>query len=326
MSLPSRACLSACVPVLLPAAILAVPLSVASAQGDAPAPKPAETRTIELAPEKASGRPITIQLRGSGEHTFSSDIDGTPGDVGVTRAGFGFGIAVPIAERSSLSLDIDEEVSWYFFDNASGLVPGTTDPFELALSTQIRSRFSSQIDDRWSWFVGGVVSLEGEADADVGDSATYGGFGGARYRFSDSLSVSFGLGARTRLEESTLVIPLIGVEWKVSDRVTVATEGLGARVTARLNDQLAVTLSGKWELREYRLDDTNLLPDGVARDRRVPIGLWLDWKPTDSVKLSVGGGVVVWQEFRFDDRNGDRVSETNTDPAAFLGLSGSISF
>lgn len=327
MSTRNRVHLSAMLPVLLPAVWSA---SSAVAQNQTPANTPAgtppENHTIELAPQKPSERPITFQLRGGGEYTFASDIDNTPGDVSIARANFGFGVGIPIGERSRFLLDLDEEVSWYFFESASGLVPGTTDPFELALSTQFQPMFSSQVDDHWSWFVGGIVNFSGEADADIGDSATYGGFGGARYKFSDTFSLSFGLGAKSRLEDSALVIPLLGVEWKVSDRVTVSSEGTRVKITAQMNKQLAVTLSGGWELREYRLDDDNTLPDGVARDRRVPIGLSLDWKPSDNIQLSFGGGVVVWQEFRFDDRNGNRISETNTDPAAFVGISGKINF
>ncbi|MBC7771040.1 MAG: hypothetical protein H7210_00960 [Pyrinomonadaceae bacterium] len=337
MNAPNRVRLFSILPLLLTAVGSAVPTSIARAQNQtptstpAPAPAPAQTTppgssTIELTPQKSPERPITFQLRGGGEYTFSSDIDDSPGDIGIARTNFGVGIGIPIGERSRLSLDVDEEVSWYFFDNAPGLVPGTSDPFELALSTQFQPTFSSQIDERWSWFVGGIVNFAGEADADIGESATYGGFGGARYRFSDTFALSFGLGARTRLEDSTFVIPLIGIEWKVSDRVTVASEGTHIKITAQMNQQLAVTLSGGWELREYRLDDTGPLPDGVARDRRVPVGVTLDWKPADNVQLSLGGGVVVWQEFRFDDRNGDRVSETNTNPAAFVGVSGKFTF
>ena len=46
-----------------------------------------------------------------------------------------------------------------------------------------------QVSERWSWFVGGILNFSGEPDADVSDSATYGGFGGARYKFSDKLAV-----------------------------------------------------------------------------------------------------------------------------------------
>jgi len=304
--------------------------SIALAQNDpAPATSPSVTPTktpLSLDPNTPAERPITLELRAGGEYTFAADIDNSPGDARIARTNFGFGIGIPIGERSRLTLNVDEELSWYFFDRASGLVPGTSDPFELALSTQFQPTFFSQIDDHWSWFVGGLVNFSGEPDADIGDSVTYGGFGGARYKFSDAFSLSFGLGAKTRLEDSALVIPLLGIEWKVSDRVTVSTEGTHVKVTAQLNKQLAVALSGGWELREFRLDDDAPLPSGVVRDRRVPIGVSLEWKPTHNTQLSLGGGVVVWQEFRFDDRNGDRVSETNTNPAAFVGLSGKLNF
>ena len=33
-----------------------------------------------------------------------------------------------------------------------------------------------------------------------------------------------------------------------------------------------------------------------------------------------------WQQFQIDDQNGDRVSETNTDPAPFIGLTATFKF
>lgn len=278
---------------------------------------------------KAESSGFTIELNLTGEHAFRADIDDTPGDVAVWRAGFGIDLSTRWGERARLGLGIEEEASWYLFDNARGLVPGAPadgDPFEQVLITRLLPRLSVQHDERWAWFLGGIVEFAGEPGADVGDSATFGGFAGARYAFSENFSLSFGLGAKSRLEDSALVIPLLGVEWKVNDTVTLSSEGTKLRLAAKLSEQLTVALQGGWELREFRLDDDNVLPEGVVRDSRIPIGVSLDWKPCPRAAISLTGGAIIWQEFRFDDRNGDRVSETNTDPTPYIGLSGRITF
>lgn len=313
-------------------------MTTASLAQDAPRPadapaaptQPSTEPVINLNPPadpaESPARSITFDLRAGGAYTFPADIDDSPGDVRIARASAGIGIAIPIGERSRLSFDIDEEVSWYLFDDASGLVPGSTDPFELVLSTDLSARFFSQIDSHWSWFVGGLVSFSGEADVDIGDAATFGGFAGARYQFNDRFALSFGLGAKTRLEDDALVIPLIGIDWKVSDRVTLSTEGTKVRIAAELSKEMTVALTGGWELREFRLRDDGPLPDGVVRDARIPIAVSLDWKPRSNIQISVFGGVVVWQEFQFDDSDGDELSETNTDPAPFVGLNAKFTF
>lgn len=286
---------------------------------DSPADAPSEVATR---PE----RPWTVSISGGGSYTFAADIDDSDGDVRIARAMFGVGVGIPVGERSRLSFSIEEEASWYLFDNATGLVPGSTDPFELGLSTDFSVRFFAPIDEDWSWFVGGNVNVSGEPDVDVGDAVTFGGLAGARYRVNERLALSFGVAGRSRLEDSALFIPLLGVEWKVSDRVTLSTEGTGLRVAAKLDEAFTVALSGGWESREYRLRDDGPLPDGVARDARVPIAVSLDYAPSRTFRLSVFAGAVVWQEFQFDDRDGDEISETNTDPAPFVGISGTFSF
>ncbi len=305
---------------------IGVPVVMAQDEAGTAGAEPLATPALDLAPPAKAERAMTFDLRAGGTYTFPADIDDSPGDVRIARASFGFGVGIPIAERSRLSFDIDEEASWYLFDDAAGLVPGSTDPFELALSTDLSVRFFSAIDEKWSWFVGGVVNFSGEPDVDIGDAATFGGFGGARYQVNDRLGLSFGLAGRSRLEDDALVIPIIGIDWKVSDRVTLSTEGTGLRIAAELNKEVTVSLTGGWESREYRLRDDGPLPDGVVRDARVPIAVSLDWKPRPNIQISVFAGAVVWQEFQFDDREGDEISETNTDPAPFVGVSGKITF
>ena len=44
------------------------------------------------------------------------------------------------------------------------------------------------------------------------------------------------------------------------------------------------------------------------------------------ISLSATAGIVAWQEFTFDDANGDELASHNTDPAPFLGLSATVKF
>lgn len=312
---------------LVSTCIALFPLAAASAQEDRPVGGPVQQAATDPGPKEGGG--VSIELRARGSFTFSADIDDTDGDVQIGRAGFGVTLGFQPWERARLSLGVDQEVSWYLFDNATPIIPTSPadgDPFELALSTTFSPRLSVQHDERWAWFVGGIIQVAGEPDADIGDSATFGGFAGARYAFSESFGLSFGFAAKTRLEDDAIVIPLIGLDWKINDRVTVATEGTFGTVTVKLADQWSAILSGGWELRDYRLDDDAVLPDGVVSDSRVPIGLAFEWKPSPNTTVSVGGGVVVWQEFEFRDEDGDDVSETNTDPAPFIGVSATFRF
>ncbi len=305
------------------------PEKPAAAGAPAGAPQEQAAPAASQPPAGGSGK-WSIELHGGGVIDFESDIQDTAGSVEVYRAGFGVSIGTPpgfTSERSRLTLDIDEEVSWYLFHGAAGLAPGTTDPFENVYQTTIRPTFKMQQDQHWSWFVGGILDFSGEASADVGDSATYGAFGGAKYAFDDHFTLTFGLGAKTRLEDSALAIPVVGLDWRVNDQVTVsAGYANGVRVTAKMSETVTVSLGGNYELREYRLRDDGPIPSGVARDSRIPIGLEIAWSPSPKMTVTLSGGAVVWQQFRIDDSDGNRISETNTDPAPFVGIKVSVAF
>jgi hypothetical protein len=309
------------------ACFLAVPIGSAFAQQDQPSGGPVQQAASVPAQKEAGG--VSFELRTRGSFTFSADIDDTDGEVEIARAGFGASVGFHPWERAQISLGVDEEVSWYLFDNATRIIPtapGAGDPFELVLSTTFSPRLSVQQDEHWGWFVGGIIQFSGEADVHVDDAATFGGYAGARYSFSENFGLSFGFAAKSRLEDDAIVIPLVGLDWNVNDRVTISTDGTVGSIHVKLDDQWAAVLSGGWELRDYRLDSDSPLPDGVVSDSRVPIGLSFEWKPSANVTLSIGGGAVVWQEFQFRDNDGNDISETNTDPAPFVSLSAHFNF
>lgn len=309
--------------LFLTVAILSAAAHSAHAQSSPPVGGPVQQAA------KASAEGVSVQLRGRGTFTFEADVDDTEGSVSVGRAGFGVGISFQPWERARLSLGVDEEVSWYLFDDARGIVPnlpGVGDPFELGLTTTFSPRLSVQHDERWGWFVAGIIEFAGDPDADIGDSGTYGGFAGARYAFSETFGLSFGIGAKTRLEDDTLVIPLIGLDWKVTDQVTISTEGTVGKIAVKLDDQWSVNLTGGWELRDFRMDDDSPVPDGVLSDSRIPIAVSLEWQLSQMCSLTLTGGAVVWQEYEIRNRNGDDINEINTDPAPFVGIAAQFRF
>lgn len=302
----------------------------ASAQQGAAPPVPTPRARPEPV-EPSAPNPVTFDLRPFGTLTFRSDLDEPAGgddggSVAIARTGLGFAVNTRLNERARFTVELGGEASFYDFDDAAGLIPGTDDPLDDAYRFNVSPRLVFFHTRRLSYLAGASAEFSGEPDADIGDAMTYGGFGGVRYAFTDEFALTLGVSARTRLEDSALVLPLIGVEWTVNDRLRLETQGLGLRAVTRVNDRLDFTVSGGWELREFRLADDHALPEGVIRDRRVGIGAGFTWRATDDIALSLTGGAVAWQEFTIDDRDGDEVSEVNTDPAAFVTLSARIAF
>lgn len=281
----------------------------------------------------APGRPdsgIRISITPRVEHTFEADLDDADASGQVTRAGADFNLLYPVSERFQLTLGVEGDYSWYKFDGSDpAIFAGRSfdDLLDQAVKIDILPGFRYGIDQRWTVIAGAIIEFAGEPGADVGDSATFGGFGGARYAFSEKFALTLGAGIKSRLEDNVQVLPFIGLEWKIGERFRLASRGPGVNLAFLATRDIAATLGVAYESRDYRLEDDHAFyPEGVARDTRVPIRVGLEWAPSKQFSVEAYTGAVVWQEYEFLDRNGDSQLEDNTDIAPFIGLNCSIKF
>lgn len=306
------------------------PAESPAATPQSPPPAPAATESPEAQRRSEGGNPFRLTLTPRVEHTFEGDLDDADATASVTRAGASIGLLHPVSERLQLTLNLDGEYSWYSFDGSDPAVFSGGDLDDLlddAVKINILPGFRYGINERWSAIGGAIVEFAGEPDADVGDSATFGGFGGARYAFSEKFALTVGAGVKSRLEDNAQVIPFIGLEWKISERFRLTSRGPGLNLAAKVSDTVAATIGFAYESRDYRLDDDHrYLPEGVARDTRFPIRVGIEWAPSNNISVDLYTGVVVWQEYEFLDRDGQERFETNTDPAPFVGVNVSFKF
>jgi hypothetical protein len=287
--------------------------------------QPAGQNTGQPAGE-AERSPWSFNVRGEGEIAFKTDLDNSPGSVAIYRAQSGFGAALGVSKSLRLSADFETEQSWYNFSAATGVVPGSTNPLNHTSSYTVNPGVGIVIDDQWSVRLGGRFEWSQEGGGPRGNAFTAGGLVGVRYAFSKDFALTGGLAATSRLEESTLFIPVLGVEWQINETLRFETRGLGAALTAKLNDQWSVFIDGGYASREFRLDDTNAQPEGILRDRRGQVGAGVSFAPAPFIEFTLRGGAVVWSEFRVDDRNGNELRTIDAKPTPYIALSGTIRF
>jgi hypothetical protein len=83
--------------------------------------------------------------------------------------------------------------------------------------------------------------------------------------------------------------------------------------------------AGYWS-RDFRMAPDDRIPEGVFRERRVPVGLSLDWRPTPFLAVSLEGGCFVWTRLDFCDARGGVLRRLEGDPAPFFSLSATLRF
>jgi hypothetical protein len=298
-----------------------------------PGPQPAATgvpdivnRQSDAERERRGGLQSELSLRG--DLTLRSDLSEGGGDVAVRRAGYDVNLTYAFSRQVIGSLTLGSDWAWYDFEGAGGLIAGTGKPWGQLSQSSISPRVIIVQDQTWSYLVGGSLTAAGESDADLGDSLRWSALGALRYQASESLGLTFGVVAASRLERATQFVPLIGLTWRIDDKTTldVGGRGLGVELRTKLEDAWTLSLSAGFDNAEYRLNDEAPLAEGIVRDQRVPLLVGVTWSPASSVEVGVRVGAVVYQEFTVYDRRGDELSETNTDPAAMIGLSASLKF
>jgi len=231
--------------------------------------------------------------------------------------------------NSGLSLEYAEDR--YKFSGATGF--GGLDPWSnirrLSIGVPVRYR----ADDNWTLF--GLPSLRysGETGASLSDSQFWGLLVGAAYRFNDRLTIGPGVGVFSDIEDSNSVFPILLVDWKITDTVTLktgsgleASRGPGLSLNWSATQQWSFGLSTRYEKSRFRLDDEGPAPDGVGEDRSVPVAITARYKPNNDIELTLLGGMDFAGRLRLEDADGNRLSSSDYDTAPFAGAFARVRF
>lgn len=306
-----------------------------SAQPDEDLPTEAHESEASEAIEELTGRPplVTFSVSARGDHRFKADLKEGEGDMSVTRVRGDLGVGFTLDQRTRLGLAFGHEQSRYRFGDFD-LLSGVDRPLRDAHTTDFGARLSRQFDENWGAIIGARVEFSGESGADLDDSATYGGLGIITYRFSETLTVGAGAAVSTRLEDSTLVIPIVLVDVQISDRLSFgnidprATAGLGvgAALRYKLTDEWTLSLGAGYQRREYRLDNANTISGGVFRDAGFPIVLDATYAPNPHFSIGARAGAMVWHRIELFDDGGRSLTRSEIEPTPFVGFGASVRF
>ena len=272
----------------------------------------------------------SVFTRGGYVHQMDTDID-NGGSFSVNRFFVQGGPTYVSDKGTSISLAVGYGFDGYNFSGNTGF--GGRNPWEDIHSLRFSIPLRWKINEQWAGFVSPTIRFTGEKGADFDDALTGGGFAGFSYRYGDRLTIGPGIGVLTQLEDSTRVIPILIINWKITDTLSLntgrgigATLGPGLTFDWRPSRAWSFSIGGRYERLRFRLDEEGTVPNGIGDDRSFPIFGGIVYSFTPMVRIGVLGGVEVGGELRLEDENGNTIIKENHDPAGFLGITFSARF
>ncbi len=281
-------------------------------------------RALEAAQK---GPPIRPGLHGSfsvgATYIAPSDFEEV-GDVSVSRQQAGGGFEYVMTNGAMFGFLVDHERSRYdFSDDAVESAAGVDDVSANRFGANVRR----SLNEKWSLFGNVDTTFNVAEGASWGDGQTYGGLISFSRRVNPQFSFSLGVIARSQLEEHAKILPIPGIDWRITPRLSLRTaQGVTVSWQVDQRRKWMTDFSAGYETRAFRLNEDGPVPSGVVKDRRVPVVAALRYGPNPGISLRVFAGAAFAQQFEFLDSEGGTVDKVDADPSLVAGVSGSIRF
>lgn len=338
---PRRVTSSVDGPVASPApASAAAPLAIRVAPPPPPAssppaasPDPVPSPRFPDAPRQVASipeavpvvAPKTTRLTAVVTRFFPADLDGSRGTMSLTRGLFELEGTIPMSSRFTWKWGAQAEMDVYDFSDVDRVVPGTGRLLEEAYLLRAGPGIEWTISDRWSMTLGVFAQSAIVSGVALDNTLSFGGVGTVRVRVADQLGLRFGAMVGTNLDGSTYLIPIASVDGGdakgPAGPVRFSVRGSGCRVGYTFSPALSVGVAARYDAREWRLAPDDRVPQGYFDDTRVQLGVDVQWTFRKAWTLGLEIGADVYHEIGIDDRDGNRVTVFEADPAPYAALS-----
>lgn len=267
-------------------------------------------------------------VRGGAVYQFDTDLD-EGGSYNAKRFTIQAGHGYSWDPRTNVSLALGYSYDGYSFSQGTGIAAIT--PWEDIHSLSLGLPIRKGIGEDWSAFLIPSIRSTGESGSDFDETITGGVLTGFAYRFGDRLTIGPGIGVVSQLEESATVFPVIIIDWKITDKLSLETgRGLGATLGPGLtlnyqaNREWNLAIGGRYEKLRFRLDKDGAVPGGVGEDKSFPFFASCSYSFSPKTVVSLVGGVELGGELVLEDSDGRRIKKESSDPGGFLGLTFSV--
>lgn len=280
------------------------------------------------APNASVGRPpmppkfgATLNFRTRGIQ--ESSLGGTNAELGIARSGFDLNLNYFASPELILLGGFTYEDSRFAWESLGSVVPSLRSPVG---STRILSGnigAIKRLTNRWSLGTTFTVRSTGETTATNNSQETgFSVFG--RYSKDRTSSFSIGIATISQLSDDPLVIPFVGYEGRVNDKLTLGTvpvaAGIGIQGRYQVDAKQTYALTVAFENRNFRLGPDAPVRNGVLRDQGFPIELSYRFRPSAKVEYGASIGYLLGQTISLEAANGSTVFDRTLRPTPFIGL------
>ena len=301
-----------------------VALLAAAATGQEKGGETLELRAISVLPSPAKRRAHAALTVGVGADVQSTLKDHN-GYARATRESVLLALDTPLGAGAALSGSFEREASQYDLDLTPATICGighmqaAMNRFGLAARTQIAGK--------WTAFAIGDMTFSGENSAPWGDSMTYGGIVAVRRQVSDSFAWQVGVIAQTRLEDRAIILPVPGIDWKITDRLSLRTaQGATFSCDCAGNKRWIMDLGVNFDNRVYRMDRQSQLPGGIFIDRSIPLVAAITRRFWPGTFIRLSAATPLYRRYKFCDSDSETVENLDSNFFPSFTLSAGVAF
>lgn len=281
---------------------------------------------------KRSFGPWTWGLAGAAVKQFDADLAGNDGQFDVSRAYIQPSFGYAWDRSTSVSLAVGLGYSKYDFSQGASIDGQSPWKDIHDYSVSMPMRFAPH--EKSSAIVIPSVRTNYERGASADDGRTEGIIAGASWKFSDTLSLGPGFGWFSELGGGSNTFPILLIDWQITEKISLSTgrglaasQGPGLTLNYALNRQWELGLTGRYEKIRFALDEDKSAPQTrYGEDKSVPLLLTATYTPWPQTSVSALMGVETNGSLRLDDRDGERLYESDFDTTPVIGLSFSSRF
>lgn len=288
----------------------------------------AGTLLVSLAwcPASSEAQPLPEGIDYSITPIFHADTDlDAGGEDGFNALLLTIGVTRTVNQRTSVGLRALVDYQDWDFDNPLSF--GGQAPWSDFRRAGLTGTYARVSDGGWLWNFAPTIGYAGESGADFSNSIEYGAILAAIRRYSDTLTLGYGLGVFRQIED-TFVFPFLVVNWQINDRwrltnpAPVGPAGpAGLALTYKINERWDTAFGATQRQERQRLSSDGPFPDGVGEHRYNVVFSRLGVSLSNTMDLNFYLGAELNSRLRVEDQNGNRLFSEDSDPGLILGIS-----